>query len=162
MAKATIAIINAGNIRTSIPPGKISFGKIIEVLPFNNDIVVFNLRGNDIRAALENGVSLIENEAGRFPQVSGLKFEWDPKRRAGTRIISVDIKTGDEYRELDNKATYRLVTNSYLLGGGDGYSMFKNGTDIEYLGFTDYEIVKDYISSKSPVTIHTENRITSR
>lgn len=162
MAKATIAIINAGNIRTSIPPGKISFGKIIEVLPFNNDIVVFNLRGNDIRAALENGVSLIENEAGRFPQVSGLKFEWDPKRPAGTRIISVDIKTGDEYRELDNKATYRLVTNSYLLGGGDGYSMFKNGTDIEYLGFTDYEIVKDYISSKSPVTIHTENRITSR
>ena len=57
-------------------------GDVLAVLPFQNTLSTFNIPGSGIVAALENGVSQVEEGAGRFPQVSGLRFSWDPKAPA--------------------------------------------------------------------------------
>ncbi len=81
----TIAIINGGGLRASIDAGDVTMGEVLTVLPFQNTLATFQLRGSDVVAALENGVSQIDQGAGRFPQVAGSqiclrRFEtrWQP------------------------------------------------------------------------------------
>ncbi len=52
-------------------------GEVLTVLPFQNTLATFQITGKDVVAALENGVSQIEEGAGRFPQVAGLKYSFD-------------------------------------------------------------------------------------
>src|SRR5690606_25440051 len=73
----TIAVVNGGAIRTSIARGEVSRGNIIEALPFGNTLATFRLKGADLVAALEHGVSGIEDGRGRFPQVAGLRMRVD-------------------------------------------------------------------------------------
>jgi 2',3'-cyclic-nucleotide 2'-phosphodiesterase (5'-nucleotidase family) len=159
--QARIAIVNGGSLRTSIPAGDISLGQLQTSIPFNNDMVTFDLSGQDLLAALENGVSQVEEVAGRFPQVGGLRFSWSPSDQPGARIRSVEVMTESGYQPLDKTATYRIVTNGYMYQGGDGYNVFQKGTHVEYPGFVDYEVVREYIEQNSPVNPLTEGRITS-
>jgi DNA-binding beta-propeller fold protein YncE len=156
---ATIAIQNGGGIRASIPTGNITLGTLMELQPFGNYLVVFNLRGEQIIAALENGVSKVEEVSGRFPQVAGLRYTWDQSKNQEARIISVEVKTADGDQQIDPLASYRIVTNNFLFSGGDGYTMFQNGTDLVLLGFVDYEVLREYIEEHSPVAPEVEGRI---
>ena len=74
-----------------------------------------------IVAALENGVSQVEEGAGRFPQVSGLRFSWDPKAPPMSRIVSVEVRDGDGWAPLDPAGVYMVASNNFMRGGGDGY-----------------------------------------
>jgi len=67
-------------------------------------------------------VSQVEKGAGRFPQVSGLKFVWNPKGDVGNCVEMVEIGG----KPLNENQTYSLATNDYMGRCGDGYSMFKN------------------------------------
>ncbi len=121
-----IAITNGGGIRadkTYAPGTELSRRDILSELPFGNVTVVVELSGADIEAALENGVSQVEETAGRFPQVSGLSFTYDAAAEPGNRVTEVTV--GGE--PLDPAATYRVATNDYMLNGGDGYTAFANG-----------------------------------
>ena len=83
----TIAFANSGGLRSSIDAGDVSMGEVLTVLPFQNTVATFQLKGEDIRAALENGVSQIDDGAGRFMQVSGLKYSFDRSKPAGGRVV---------------------------------------------------------------------------
>ncbi|KTQ95273.1 5'-nucleotidase [Aureimonas ureilytica] len=122
----TIAIGNGGNVRASIDAGDVTMGEILTVLPFQNTIATFQLTGADIKAALENGVSQVEDGAGRFPQVAGLQFDWSRKGQAGVdRVKAVRVKNAaGEWVPIDPAATYTVVSNNFLRQGGDGYKVF--------------------------------------
>jgi 5'-nucleotidase/UDP-sugar diphosphatase len=117
---ADAAIINGGGIRANINRGEIKKKDIYNVLPFDNYIVAVKLTGKQIREALEHGVSAVEKEAGRFPQVSGIKFTYSRSAKAGSRVK--DIWIGDEPLEAGKK--YIVATNDFLAAGGDGYKVF--------------------------------------
>jgi 2',3'-cyclic-nucleotide 2'-phosphodiesterase (5'-nucleotidase family) len=159
---ADIAIISGGGIRDSIPAGDVTLGQVMSVLPFDDYLVTFDLTGGQIISALENGVSRVEELEGRFPQVAGLRFVWAPSAAPGSRVISVEVEKDGEYRPIDPTATYRIVTNSYLQQGGDGYTVFTDGTNFINLGYTDYETLADYITENSPVDRQNEGRISRK
>jgi len=161
-AKAQIAVVNGGSIRITIPAGDISMGQLQTAIPFNNDMVVFNLKGEDLVAALENGVSKVEDVEGRFPQVAGMRFTWKIGEEPGQRVRSVEIRSGDSYQPLDRSTAYRIATSRYLHEGGDGYSAFGKGANVEYPGFVDYDVVREYIQLNSPVNPAVEGRITTQ
>jgi len=121
---ADIAITNGGGIRSNalFPAGEIKLRDVLGWLPFNNVIVKVRMSGAAVRAALENGVSQVENQGGRFPQVSGLVFVFGPTRPAGSRIASVTVGG----RPLDPAATYTVATNDFMRDGGDGYTMIRS------------------------------------
>ncbi len=159
VARAQIAFWNGGGIRASLPPGPVTFGDCMTILPFGNYLVVLELTGEQIWQALENGVSMVERAAGRFPQVAGLRFGWDLARPVGSRILSVEVFAEGTWRPLDRKAVYRVVTSNFLAGGGDGYDMFKAALNSWNLGFVDYEVLAEYIQAHSPVAPKVEGRI---
>ena len=120
----TISIANSGGLRASIDAGEVTMGEVLTVLPFQNTLSTFQARGSTILAGLENGFSQIEEGAGRFPQVAGMKVVYDPNAAPGSRVVSVDVMEGDAWVPLDAEKVYGVVTNNYVRNGGDGYKMF--------------------------------------
>ncbi len=123
---ADIGLTNGGGIRGNrlYEAGHVLTRRdVLSELPFGNTTVLVELEGSDLMAALENGVSQVEDGAGRFPHVSGLRMTYDASRPAGARVTEVMV--GD--KPLDLAATYSVATNDYMLGGGDGYASLGNG-----------------------------------
>ncbi|MBA4799867.1 MAG: 5'-nucleotidase C-terminal domain-containing protein [Rhizobiales bacterium] len=157
----TIAIQNGGGLRASIDAGTVTMGEVLTVLPFQNTLASFQLKGSDIVAALENGVGQVEEGAGRFPQVSALKYTADLNKPAGSRITSVEVKEGDGFVAIDPNKVYGVATNNYMRSGGDGYSVFASGGQNAYdFGPGLETVVADYIAKNSPYKPYTDGRIT--
>ncbi len=121
-----IAIQNGGGLRASIDAGEITMGEVLTVLPFQNTLATMQLKGSEIVASLESGVSRVEEGAGRFPQVAGLRFAWTRERPANEgRIIKVEVSDGaGGWKLIDPNASYIVATNNFMRNGGDGYALF--------------------------------------
>jgi len=157
---ADVAIANGGGIRgdTVYEAGrKLTRRDILTELPFGNVTVVTELPGNQILAALENGVSQVEKGAGRFPQVSGMTYVFDPAAEPGSRISEVMVAGAP----LDPDKVYKLATNDYILGGGDGYAALGGGKVLvdKANGNLMANDVIDYIARTGKVTARVEGRI---
>ena len=157
----TIAITNGGGLRASIDAGPVSMGEVISVLPFQNTLATFQLKGSDLILALENGLGQIEEGAGRFPQVSGMKYSFDKSKPAGSRVTSVEVKKGDAFVPLEPAETYGIASNNYLRNGGDGYSVFAKSAENAYDFGPNLElVVADYLAAHRPYQPYTDGRIT--
>lgn len=159
---ATIAFQNGGGIRSSIDAGDITMGEVLTVLPFSNTLATVEISGADVIDALENGVSDIENGAGRFAQVAGLKYSYTLANPVGERVSDVMVRgEGDEWVPIDEEAIYKIVTNNYVRGGGDGYGTFAEGDNPYDFGPPLEQVVADYIAKQGgEYTPYTDGRIT--
>jgi 5'-nucleotidase / UDP-sugar diphosphatase len=156
-----ISIANGGGLRASIDQGPVTMGEVLGVLPFQNTLSTFRLKGSDVVAALENGVSQVEEGAGRFPQVAGLRYRFDPKAPAGSRITSVEVMEGGAWTPLDPAKLYGVVANNYVRGGGDGYAVFAEKAQDAYDYGPDLaDVVAEYLSANAPYQPRIEGRIT--
>ncbi|CAE6416264.1 unnamed protein product [Rhizoctonia solani] len=132
-------LICGGTIRgdTVYGPGDITLGDLLEILPFEDPIVVQALDGETIWDALEAGLSTWPAQEGRFPIISGIRVEWDSRLAPGSRVQgvwlaeqevdsdgSVRSKNGEPI-ERDTSHTYRIVTREYMAAGHDGYDALK-------------------------------------
>ncbi len=114
--RAEVAFENAGGLRADLPEGPITNGNVLDALPFINSLVTCEMTGAQIRAVLEQGLSL---ERGLI-QVSGLAASYDLRRPIGRRLVEVSIGG----RPLESSRAYRVATNSFLAEGGDLYTTF--------------------------------------
>lgn len=157
----TIAIQNGGGVRASIDAGPVTMGEVLTVLPFQNSVATFQITGADLTAALENGLSQLEDGGGRFPQVAGMKYAFDPKKPVGSRVISVEVMDGGKMVALDPAKTYSAVTNNYVRGGGDGYSIFAEKARNAYdFGPSLEDTTAAYLGKNAPYKPFTDGRIT--
>ncbi len=157
---AEIAIANGGGIRAdrTYDPGTVLTRRdILTELPFGNVTVLTEITGQQVLDALENGVSQVETGAGRFAQVSGMTYVYDPTAPAGSRIASVMV----DGAELDVNKVYKLATNDYVLGGGDGYGAVGGGKVLINAGNGNLMAndVMDYVSKMGTVNSAVEGRI---
>jgi 2',3'-cyclic-nucleotide 2'-phosphodiesterase (5'-nucleotidase family) len=156
---ADVALQNGGSIRADriIEPGELTLRDVIETLPFENYVVMLEVTGETLREALELSVSTVAEGHGRFLQVSGLSFSYDPDAPAGTRVREVTV--GGE--ALDPERTYTLATNSFMAGGGDGYEMLAGAPVLidEDSGPLHSTLVEETIRERSPIAPEVEGRI---
>jgi 5'-nucleotidase/UDP-sugar diphosphatase len=153
---AQIAITNGGGIRAGIPAGPVTVGQILEVLPFGNTLALVTITGAQVKQALENGVSQVESGAGRFPQVAGLRFSFDKTKAVGERVTGILFNGAP----IDPAASYVVVTNNFMLTGGDGYTAFTAGRGGYDSGFILADVVEEFITVNSPINYVTDGRIT--
>jgi 5'-nucleotidase len=165
-----IVIQNGGGIRADIDAGEVTLGEVINVLPFGNLVSTFELTGADVVASLENGVSevmvdennapMVDDAAGRFPQVAGIRYVFDATQEPGSRIVSVEVMVDGEYVEIDPEAVYTVASNDYMRSGGDGYELFEtNGMNAYDQGRPLDQVLADYIAANSPVEPVIDGRI---
>ncbi len=151
-----VAIQNGGGIRASIDAGEVTMGDVLTVLPFQNTLSTFQVSGATLVEALENGVSQMEEGAGRFPQVSGMSYTVDPSAEAGSRIS--DVMVGGAPIDMDK--TYGVVSNNYVRNGGDGYAMFKTAENAYDFGPDLADVTAEYLAENAPYKPFTDGRIT--
>ena len=151
-----VAIANGGGLRASIDAGEITKGEVLTVLPFQNTLSTFQVSGQTLIDALENGVSQVEEGAGRFPQVAGLSFTADLSKEPGSRITEVMVAGAP----IDPAATYGVVSNNYVRNGGDGYAMFKDAENAYDFGPDLADVTAEYLAEKGPYAPYTDGRIT--
>jgi 5'-nucleotidase/UDP-sugar diphosphatase len=151
-----IAIANGGGLRASIDAGEVTMGEVLTVLPFQNTLSTFQVTGATVIAALENGVSQIEEGAGRFPQVSGMTFVVDASMPAGERVS--DVMVGGA--PIDMEKVYGVVSNNYVRNGGDGYKMFKDAMNAYDFGPDLADVTAEYLAKDGAYMPYTDGRIT--
>ena len=134
--KTDFAIQNGGGIRDTFPAKTyipadttlvrtgtgaldVTLGDAFTVFPFGNQVATTVVTGANLWKALENGVGGNYPGDGRFPQISGFKFSFDPTKPVGSRIVSVTKLDGTAIAK-DSKE-YSLTTLDFLIYGGDGY-----------------------------------------
>ena len=157
---ADIALTNGGGIRgdrTYAAGTKLTRKDALTELPFGNKVVVTEIPGSQVLAALENGFSQVEQGAGRFPQVAGIRVVWDPTAPPMKRVVSVTV----DGQPLDMNKVYKVATNDYMLHGGDGYTALGGGKVIvnetaATLMATD---LMNYIEGLGTVAVKTDGRI---
>jgi 2',3'-cyclic-nucleotide 2'-phosphodiesterase (5'-nucleotidase family) len=122
--------------------GGVSQLDIENSLRFNNRLMAFDTTAEGLKAILEHGVASYGNQ-GRFPQLGGIKFSFDPTAPAGSRVS--DIALIDENGVVVAKlyddgvllsgvpSTITVVTLSFLAQGGDGYPMKANGSNFRFI-----------------------------
>lgn len=161
-----IALLNGGAFSRSISAGDVTLARVIEALPFDNFIARVDLTGAQVIAALENAVSALDftnpnNSAGRFAQISGLRFVWSPKQPVGRRVLSVRVRTpsATAFTPIEPDKTYRMVTSNFVLGGGDAYSVVTQGQNKVDTGILLVDLLSDHFAANSPVSAAVDGRI---
>jgi 2',3'-cyclic-nucleotide 2'-phosphodiesterase (5'-nucleotidase family) len=164
---------NSGGLRADIVyqppsagelPGQITWGEVFAVLPFGNRTVILPLTGAQIKTAFLNGFSAFCDPSintGRFPQISGLKVQF---HCAGLSPVLDGVwkapnGPGAPLTPLADADTFRFVTNDFMYTGGDGYTVFGQGTNVQQPGDDLMQVALDYITAHSPVAPHVEGRI---
>ena len=157
MSGAEIAFVNGGGIRVDIPAGDITYGQIIAVHPFGNEMCVIEATGQQILDALELGAMNTPGESGGFLQVSGLTYEIDLSVPSSVQQDENKMFTGvaGDYRvknvmvggePLDLTRTYTLASHNYMLkSAGDGYSMFQGCKLLQDSVMIDNQVLINYI-----------------
>lgn len=160
--KVVLALQNGGGIRSSINAGPITVGEVIAVLPFGNTLATVDISGADLRAALEHGVKDSPKESGGFLHIAGGKYTFDSSKPAGSRIVSFQIKQGDDYVDVKDDQTYTIATNAFTAKGGDGFATFEKAYAdgrVQDLGLSDWENFEEQLKSLKTVNNKTEGRI---
>lgn len=151
-----IAIQNGGGLRASIDAGEVTMGEVLTVLPFQNTLSTFQVSGADFVTALENGVSQIEEGAGRFPQVAGVSFTVDTAAEPGARVS--DVMVGGAPIDMDK--VYGVVSNNYVRNGGDGYDIFEGAMNAYDFGPDLADVTAEFLAATGPYVPYTDGRIT--
>ncbi|MEW5991224.1 MAG: 5'-nucleotidase C-terminal domain-containing protein [Chloroflexota bacterium] len=133
-------------------------GGALAMLPFGNISVTLSISGTELKTILENGVSQIGG--GRFIQVSGLRFEYDPAAAAGSRVLHAWYFDGvTQGAELDltgsDTTEFTIAINDFMAVGGDGYPNFSGRYATRNPMLDD---VIAYITANSPISPAIQDR----
>ena len=156
-----IALGNGGGLRASMGAGIVTLGDVLTVLPFQNTLYTLDLPGAALIAALEHGVNGVEEGAGRFPQVGGMRFRLDLSVAPNEgRVSEVEVMGADGWEPLDPDAIYSIVTNDFMAGGGDGYAMLREAGSNRYDTAIDLaEVLARHLSANEPFAPQIDGRI---
>ncbi|HEY6738685.1 MAG TPA: 5'-nucleotidase C-terminal domain-containing protein, partial [Actinopolymorphaceae bacterium] len=157
-----IALMNPGGIRADLVAadnGEVTFGAAFTVQPFNNYLVSLDFTGEQILELLEqqwSGDNAGGEDHWKVLQVAGLSYTWDKDAPEGSKVVADSVTVGGE--PLDPAATYRVVTNSFLADGGDGFPVFTQGAN-SYYGGLDIDALAAYLTANDPYTPVPTDRI---
>jgi 5'-nucleotidase len=139
---AEIALMNNTGIRADLvpaPDGAITFGQIYAVQPFANTLITKSFTGKQLKALLEqqfDGQSFDQ----AFSPSSGFTFAFDLTRPLGSRVFDVTLNGAP----IEEARVYRVTMNSFLAGGGDSFTLFREGSDV-LSGAVDLEATEEWL-----------------
>ncbi|HBN6205931.1 TPA: bifunctional UDP-sugar hydrolase/5'-nucleotidase [Vibrio parahaemolyticus] len=143
-AKADFAVMNSGGVRDSIEAGDITYKDVLTVQPFGNMVSYVDMSGQEVLDYL-NIVATKPVDSGAYAQFAGISM-----RIENDKVTNVFI--GNKQLRLDGR--YRFTVPSYNASGGDGYPKIDTHPGYVNTGFTDAEVLKDYLESHRPIDVN--------
>lgn len=165
-----LALMNPGGIRTGLTyaatggegDGVVTFAEGFAVQPFANTVNLQDFTGTQLIKVLQEQVTGANAAAPKILQVSdGLTYTLDLTKTGADRVVADSVKLNGA--AIDPAATYRVATNSFLAGGGDGFTTLGLGTN-DLVGSDDLAALEKYLTANSsatnPISPPAANRIT--
>ncbi|HHX8437106.1 TPA: bifunctional UDP-sugar hydrolase/5'-nucleotidase UshA [Vibrio diabolicus] len=143
-AKADFAVMNSGGVRDSIAAGDITYKDVLTVQPFGNMVSYVDMTGKEVLDYL-NVVATKPVDSGAYAQFAGIAMSINNGE-------VTDVFIGNKQLRLDGN--YRFTVPSYNAAGGDGYPEIDDHPGYVNTGFTDAEVLKDYLETHSPVDVN--------
>ncbi|TNC09317.1 bifunctional UDP-sugar hydrolase/5'-nucleotidase UshA [Vibrio diabolicus] len=143
-AKADFAVMNSGGVRDSIAAGDITYKDVLTVQPFGNMVSYVDMTGKEVLDYL-NVVATKPVDSGAYAQFAGIAMSIN-----NGEVTNVFI--GNKQLRLDDN--YRFTVPSYNAAGGDGYPKIDDHPGYVNTGFTDAEVLKDYLETHSPIDVN--------
>lgn len=169
---APVAMLQGGGIRSTVDyemsEGNLTVGEIMTAFPFENIVLKVEMPGQVMWDALERSVSRYDRDGvqprGEFLQVSGLRVIYDTGAKIGSRVKSVLVRCGNcsvpKYRKVDLASNYTVIATSFLMRGGDGYSVLaQRARTVTVIGGTISDAVIQYIKDVQVVWPEVNGRI---
>ncbi|CAL8312143.1 unnamed protein product [Lota lota] len=161
-------LLNGGSVRNSIDErssdGDITVEDLMAVMPFGGTFDLVQVRGATLLKAFEHAVRRYGGSFGEFLQVSGIRVEYDLSRPPGQRVRSLRVLCTScrvpRYEEVEEQAEYKVVLPSYLVTGGDGFTVIRDEKLKHDSGDMDISVLVNYISERQKVHPALEERIT--
>lgn len=148
---AVIAFNNRGSLRAPIIPdadGGVSYGALFKTQPFQNDLIVMTLTGNQVKQLLEQQWSAVTGERTLMLGVSaGFSYTWDASKPRGERVVPDSIKLNGNSVQADLQ--YRVAANSFLAAGTEGLTVLRDGRERQ-VSVLDLDALVEYLSANSP------------
>jgi len=138
---ADFAVVNAGGVRDSLQPGKLTYKDVLKVQPFGNTTAVVDLSGQEVMDYL-NAIAKMSVGSGAFAQFAGINLVI-----AGGKVESASIKGAP----VDMGKTYRMVINNFIAAGGDGYPKLTGHRTYVDTGYVDADVLRAYVTAHSPL-----------
>ncbi|WP_432929470.1 bifunctional metallophosphatase/5'-nucleotidase [Microbispora sp. CA-135349] len=164
---AEIALMNPGGVRTDLTypqsgsegDGVVTYGEAFQVQPFNNLMQVVTLTGAQLKALLEQQIWKVDPVTGGITQrilqpSSSLTYTFDTTKPEGSRVSDIKIKGA----AVTDTQQIRVAANNFLVGGGDGFTVFTQGTDL-WSGPLDIDAFVAYMGAHSPIEPPATGRI---
>lgn len=152
---AEFAFTNVGGVRAGLPfkeGGRISFGDLFTVQPFNNQLVTLTLSGAELLELLESQW----RDDGYFMPLQpsqGFRFSWDAQRPLGQRVVPGSVRIHEQ--PLEPQRDYRFTVNAFIASGGDSYPVMKRGRNAQ-LGVLDIDALESFVRSLPMVQAPTQ------
>lgn len=140
---ADFAVMNSGGVRDSIAAGDITYKDVLKVQPFGNVVGYMDMKGRDVLDYL-SVVGTKSVDSGAYVQFSGISMT------VANGKVS-DVKIGG--KALDMNKIYRFSIPSFNAAGGDGYPKISDKPGYVDTGFTDAEVLKDYLERNTPIKV---------
>ena len=140
-----LAITNAGGLRkNAIPPGQLRASDVFELLPFENALIELELTGAQVLKLLQIATGGRDAQAG-----ARIQYRWNSENRPEFISAKLIDAKGHE-QEIDNGATYKVVTIDYLLKLGAGsYAILQEGKNVTPLGLTIRDAIMQYVKAET-------------
>ena len=151
--QADVAFQNSGGLRTGIAAGSITMGKLYEVMPFDNTLLTVELTGRQIMKVLEYGFT---HEQLGMVQYSGLAVTAKVDETKQLQIIAVTMADGTP---LQPGKIYKVVTNDFMAAGGDGFTMFKEGTRLYDTNIPVRDVLADTLRKMKVIDFSGDTRL---
>ncbi|MFD8372070.1 bifunctional metallophosphatase/5'-nucleotidase [Streptomyces sp. NPDC059688] len=168
--KTSLALMNPGGVRAGLTyaakgaegDGVVTYAEGFTVQPFANTVNLQDFTGAQLVQVLKEQVSGPNAAAPKILQPSaGLTYTLDMTRSGADRVVTDSIRLNGA--AIDPAATYRVATNSFLAGGGDGFPTLGQGTN-DVVGSDDLAVLEKYLtansSAGSPIAPPATDRIT--
>jgi 2',3'-cyclic-nucleotide 2'-phosphodiesterase (5'-nucleotidase family) len=136
-AETDFVVLNNGGLRSSMPAGNITIRNVFELMPFDNEIVIVSLGGNEVSRLL----GYIAERKG-IP-VAGIRIQLE---KMNGNLVAGDVKI--KGLKFSANTTYKIATSDYLSGGGDGMNFWGTGT-IQKTGKKIRDAIIDFIRLKT-------------
>ena len=150
---ARVAFMNNGGIRASLAAGPLTWGKLYELQPFENHIVVLTVTGARLRAAVEHAL----RGEGPDANVSGMRATYDPSRPAGARVVTLTL---DDGTPVADSGRYTVALQDFVAEGGDGFTAFLEPLALRKTGWLDRDVLTAYLRSlQQPIRAPQEARL---
>ncbi len=150
---ADFAFSNTGGLRSDLPPGRITLGDLIRVLPFGNALATVEMDGAMIR-------KIFERKSGRRSSgiaFSGVKVVVDPDAPQGRRVLELTLLDGTP---IVPGRRYLVATSDFLMEGNSGLDFLAEipPDQVNYTGILTRDALAEYLRKHSPVAPHADDR----